>query len=415
MTVNEVKMMKTISDDTLASLEFSVAYEHNNIRHTDSYYAERVNFWRDIFPPQLHNEIIGKKAGEQIVLDVQSGTWVADRNKRNVYEIQPRQIAGLTPLAEPVQPRFGRFYPLGILRGVSGIYPNNIIPFRCINANGDGIKADANHPLSQKPLQVRATIKDVREKFEEHGGTSIDWAETALNGPGMQTRFNGSPTHFFADQPFSRADENPDQLFYGQSRLVQHIDSTAIEIISRLYGRLLEPDSTVLDLMSSWVSHLPDNFSLKHLAGLGMNLEELQANSRLNDHCVHDLNADPQLPFDDHTFDAAICSVSVEYLVRPFEVFKDINRVLKPGGILIVTFSNRWFPTKTIHIWPQLHEFERMGLVLEYFLESGLYNDLHTYSMRGLPRPADDRYAAQFLFSDPVYAVWGYTSGALQE
>jgi ubiquinone/menaquinone biosynthesis C-methylase UbiE len=160
--------------------------------------------------------------------------------------------------------------------------------------------------------------------------------------------------------------------------------------------------------MSSWVSHLPEDLPLRSLTGLGMNQRELEANSRLTDYVVHDLNASPRLPFDDNAFEAVICSVSVEYLIHPFEVFADITRVLKPGGIFMVTFSNRWFPPKVINIWTELHEFERMGLVLEFFLKSGQYKNLHTYSMRGLPRPQDDKYYTQILFSDPVYAVWGY-------
>jgi SAM-dependent methyltransferase len=280
-----------------------------------------------------------------------------------------------------------------------------------VAANGNGIKADANHPLSTKPLRFRAIIRDVREKFEEHGGTSIDWAETALNGPGMQARVNGSPTHFFDDDTFRRADENPDRFFYDQPRLVQHIDSSAIDIISRLYGRLLKPESRVLDLMSSWVSHLPKDLPLKSLTGLGMNVKELQANDRLSEYVVHDLNANPHLQFDDRIFEAVICTVSVEYLIHPFEVFQEISRILKPGGVFVVTFSNRWFPPKAIRIWSHLHEFERMGLVLEFFLKTGQYTNLHTYSFRGLPRPADDKYASQFIYSDPVYAVWGFTPG----
>jgi SAM-dependent methyltransferase len=189
---------------------------------------------------------------------------------------------------------------------------------------------------------------------------------------------------------------------------VQHIDDTAIDTISRLYGRLIQPESTVLDLMSSWVSHLPEDLPLKSVSGLGMNKEELQSNHRLSDFYVHDLNANPYTSFDDNAFDAAVCTVSVEYLIDPFKIFEEIHRVLKPGGIFIVTFSNRWFPPKAIRIWSEIHEFERMGLVLEFFLKSGHYTNLHTYSMRGLPRPADDQYASQILFSDPVYAVWGY-------
>lgn len=401
--------MKKISEDVLASIEFNVSYQQNGIQHLDCYHAQRVNIWRDILPPRILEDLRGKQAGDQAVLAAKPGTLVAARDERSIYQVQQRQITPLSSQADPIQPRFGRFYPLGILNKVAGVYPNNMSPFRCVSANGDGIKADANHPLTDKAIQFKASIKDVREKFEEHGGTSIDWAETALSGPGMQTRVNGSPTNFFADDPFRRADESADHRFYDRPRLVQHIDDTASGVITKLYGRLVQPESKVLDLMSSWVSHLPEDLALTSLTGLGMNAEELRANDRLSDYCVHDLNANSHLPFDDNAFDAAICTVSIEYLSDPFEIFEEINRVLKPGGIFVVTFSNRWFANKAIHIWSELHEFERMGLVLELFLKSGQYTNLNTYSMRGLPRPADDKYASQILYSDPVYAVWGHT------
>jgi FKBP-type peptidyl-prolyl cis-trans isomerase 2 len=281
--------MKKISEDVLASMEFSVFYQHNGIQHTDCYYGQRINVWRDILPAQLLEELQGKQTGDEAVMDVKPGEWLTPRDERCIYNVQERQIKALSPQANPIQPRFGRFYPLGILNKVAGVYPNNMTPFRCVAANGDGIKADANHPLTDKPFQFKATIKDVREKFEEHGGTSIDWVETALSGPGMQTRVNGSPTNFFTNHPFRREDENPDRRFYAQPRLVQHIDATAIDTISQLYSKLVQPQGKVLDLMSSWVSHLPQDLSLKSVTGLGMNRAELQANDRLSDYCVHDL------------------------------------------------------------------------------------------------------------------------------
>jgi FKBP-type peptidyl-prolyl cis-trans isomerase 2 len=388
-------------------MELNVSYKHSGIQHSDSYYGQRINLWRDILPSELLEAIYGKQTGDEVILDVKPGTWVAARDERKIYEVHRRQVSSLVPKADPIEPRFGRFYPLGILRNVSGVFPNNMTPFRCISAGTAGIKADVNHPLTEKPFKFRATIRDVREKFEEHGGTSIDWVETALSGPGMQARINGSPTNFFAGQPFHRTDESEDNRFYAQPRMVKHIDETAIDMIRRLYGKQIQPQSDVLDLMSSWVSHLPEDLPLKSFTGLGMNHEELEANGRLTGYVIHDLNADPRLPFNDDGFDAVICSVSVEYLIHPFEVFEEIARVLKPGGVFIVTFSNRWFPPKVIGIWPELHEFERMGLVLEFFLKSGQYKNLHTYSMRGLPRPQDDKYYGQIFYSDPVYAVWG--------
>jgi SAM-dependent methyltransferase len=163
----------------------------------------------------------------------------------------------------------------------------------------------------------------------------------------------------------------------------------------------------VLDLMSSWHSHVPADLNFKRFVGLGLNESELKKNSCLSETVVQDLNMDSRLPFESNSFDAAICTVSVEYLINPLAVFEEISRVLRTDGYFIVTFSNRWFPTKSIKIWKELHEFERMGLVLEYFLRSGGFKNLQTYSIRGLPRPLGDKYYPDLSYSDPIYAVWG--------
>jgi SAM-dependent methyltransferase len=225
----------------------------------------------------------------------------------------------------------------------------------------------------------------------------------------MQAREPQKPTDFFSDNPFARADAQFDARFYEKPRLVNHIDDRADAIIRELYGRLLKPGSRVMDLMSSWNSHLPDSLELSKLTGLGLNREELAKNPRLTDYVVHDLNGNHVLPFGDREFEAVICTVSVEYLIHPEEIFQEVARVLKPGGLFIHTFSNRWFPPKVVRIWTEVMEWERPGLVLEYFLQSGAYDHLQTFSARGWPRPVTDRYFPQVLISDPVYAVWGQT------
>jgi len=230
---------------------------------------------------------------------------------------------------------------------------------------------------------------------------------TVTNGPGMQGRWEEKPTDFFSDHPFLRSDERDDALFYNWPRLVTHTDRQAIENIKALYGRLLRPGMRVLDLMSSWRSHVPESLELESFAGLGLNREEMENNPQLTEYVIHDLNKHPQLPFDDDEFDAVICTVSVEYMTRPFDVFLDVARILKPHGYFIHTFSNRWFPPKVINVWTSLHEFERMGLVLEYFLRSEAYENLETYSVRGWPRPITDRYYPRIRTADPVYALWG--------
>jgi SAM-dependent methyltransferase len=163
----------------------------------------------------------------------------------------------------------------------------------------------------------------------------------------------------------------------------------------------------VLDLMSSWQSHIPSKLRLEKLTGLGLNREELNKNKLLNEWIVHDLNAKPILPFESNEYDAVICTNSIEYLIHPEAIFDEIVRVLRTNGLVIVIFSNRWFPPKVIQIWEELHEFERMGLILEYLRKDGKFNNLETYSVRGLPRPWDDKYFPEKRYSDPIYAVWG--------
>ena len=150
-----------------------------------------------------------------------------------------------------------------------------------------------------------------------------------------------------------------------------------------------------------------DECAIGKPVGLGLNMEELKRNRQLTDFTVQDLNVNKILPYANDTFDAVLNTVSVEYLTDPIAIFKEVARVLRPGGHFIVTFSNRWFPPKAVKIWEELHDFERMGLVSEYFMRSDGFTNLHTYSIRGLPRPHKDKYYPDLLYSDPVYAVWG--------
>jgi SAM-dependent methyltransferase len=187
--------------------------------------------------------------------------------------------------------------------------------------------------------------------------------------------------------------------------MVSHLDSRCSSLIAALYADRLPRHAKVLDLMSSCETHLPRERSDLDVSGLGLNADEMAANKALDAFVVHDLNSDPALPFDDAVFDAVICTASVEYLVRPFEVFREIARVSKPGAAVMISFSDRWFPPKAISLWSEIHPFERMAVVLDYFRESGLYNKLYTETVRGYPRPGGDRYAGQMLHSDPVFFV----------
>ena len=147
------------------------------------------------------------------------------------------------------------------------------------------------------------------------------------------------------------------------------------------------------------------------MVGLGLNENELKGNRQLTETVIHDLNEDPHFPLPDRTFDAVVNTVSVDYLTRPVEVFQEVNRVLKPGGVLIVIFSNRMFPQKAVKVWRESNEEERILLVQDFFREAGGFEPPRVFISRGKPRPDDDKYAYLGIPSDPVYAVYADRKG----
>lgn len=203
---------------------------------------------------------------------------------------------------------------------------------------------------------------------------------------------------------FRRYDETPDEEFYRTPRLVTHIDDRAITAVTQLYREYFPTDGAVLDLMSSWVSHLPPEVEYRRVVGLGMNEQELRRNPRLDAHVVHDLNREPVLPFGAAEFDGSGICVSIDYLTRPVEVLRDLGRVLKPGSPVVITFSNRCFPTKAVAVWHTLDDRGHVRLVEQYLREAGNWDDVH-----GLDR------SPRRMFSDPLYAVIGRSTGPHEE
>ncbi len=170
---------------------------------------------------------------------------------------------------------------------------------------------------------------------------------------------------------FDKEDRGDDLAFYAPPRLVTHIDDAAVAALSSYYARLIPAGAVVLDLMSSWVSHLPATLRTAEVIGHGMNAVELRANPRLDRWFVADLNRTPALPLADAAIDAALCCVGVQYLQRPLEVFAEVRRTLRPGGIFAVSFSNRCFPTKAVRIWRTLDMAGQAELVRLYLARSG--------------------------------------------
>ena len=202
-------------------------------------------------------------------------------------------------------------------------------------------------------------------------------------------------------EAFQRHDEAPDEEFYRTPRFVTHIDDHAVAAVTQLYREFFPPGGEILDLMSSWISHLPPEVEYGRVIGLGMNEPELRRNERLDSYVVQNLNENPQLRFGNAEFDGAGICVSIDYLTRPVAVLREVGRVLKEDAPLVITFSNRCFPTKAVEIWHRLDDAGHVRLVEGYLQDAGTFRDIH--SLDRSPR----RH-----FSDPLYAVVGRSTGS---
>jgi len=173
---------------------------------------------------------------------------------------------------------------------------------------------------------------------------------------------------------FRRVDETADEDFYREPRFVAHIDQATIDALSAFYREFIPVGSDVLDLMSSWISHLPEDLSVGRVAGLGMNEAELAANPQLSDFCVHNLNDQPRLPYFEGAFDRVILAVSVQYLTRPLEVMASARAALREGGAICIAMSHRLFPTKAVLAFQELGPSERVQLVGHYLKSAGFFD-----------------------------------------
>lgn len=216
----------------------------------------------------------------------------------------------------------------------------------------------------------------------------------------------------------SKLNPLPDREFYSYPRLVKHVDDGFISTLTNLYSQRLKPEMHILDLMSSWISHLPNDVTYKRVVGHGLNAQELAKNPRLDYFVVKDLNEDQRFEFESCSFDAVVCTVSVQYMQQPEQVFAEVFRMLKPGGLFIVSFSNRLFYEKAISAWRDGTGYSRVQLVVQYFQCVEGFTEPEV--VRRLPSKDDDnkesgsplgwimRLLGLMSGSDPFYAVIAY-------
>ncbi len=399
--------MRTIDQYSRATIEFLLNWHDGRTQHHERFWADPVSFWRDVLDPGLLLGLLGQGVGGRAEVAIAADRFFQSYSARKRIVIRAEQFRGEDAFGNSIPLMTGRHYPQGLLNNVDGVFRVSTAPCRYLGREEEKLIFDLNHPLAGRDLRLQAEVRAIHPKVKERGGRCEDWLERICDdGPGMQTGGAGAEGILSIPGNFRRVDEGPDTDFYRQARLVHHLDSTARQEIAVQYGRLIPPGARVLDLMGSWTSHLPDDMVISSLTVLGLNADELRQNVRASHTVVHDLNQASRLPFADADFDAVICTASIEYLTRPLAVMAEIKRVLRPGGVLAISFSNRWFPPKVIEIWPELHEFERLGLVTDMLLTSGGFERTATLSRRWLPRPADDPHQELF-YSDPLFMVWG--------
>jgi len=386
----------------------SIRYESDYGQHCDKLYIQHNNLHAVIgtLPAAIRNDLESSGDGGAKIYD-----YIKGKVFSNDIAAQTFSVSRVSFIHNPVnnitiEPRVGRFYPAGLFNSENLHTSNPMTPLRIVGRTAAELLVDTSHPLCD--YNTTLTIERVEKKYDqlpvEAPRLNANQVPDFLTGPGMQLRYNDKATDFFSGDALQRADETIDSDFYSQARHINHLDEAAQVQLKSVYNDLIPPRSDILDLMSSINSHIDDRLERNKITGLGMNKEELAANPGLDEILVHDINQQQRLPFDDASFDIVVCSLSIEYITQPSRLFDEVARILRPDGRFIISFSNRWFPGKAVQVWNNLHDFERIGLVMEYFIASAHFGDINTWSLRGIPRPVNDKH--NIPLSDPVYVVW---------
>ncbi len=386
-----------------SSYRLSIRYESDYGQHNDNLYIQQKNLSAiaETLPAAMSKDLNSFTDESYITHDYIRGKLFNNNNQAQSIVIALEDFIRHPGHNINIEPRFGRFYPATLFKSEKLATSNRMLPLRVIELKHEELLVNTSHALCDYNTTMTLERYESQQQFRTLLAKQIP---DFLTGPGMQLRYAGKATDFFSDDPFQRADNVIDSEFYSQPRHINHLDEAAQAQLKSVYHDLIPAHSVVLDLMSSINSHIDRRLAIKKITGLGLNKKELEANPLLDERIIHDINQDQRLPFDDASFDIVVCSLSIEYITQPSTLFDEIARILSPDGRFIISFSNRWFPTKAIQVWNNLHDFERIGLVMEYFIASAHFTDINTYSFRGMPRPDNDKHNTPL--SDPIYVVW---------
>jgi len=355
--------MITFNDNTVGAIEFVIEWELDGLKHEERFLGRKFNPVNDVFPHGMRDALQGKGAGESVCMTYEPRMCIPRHRESRVRTIPLDRLRPKTVDGRPIIPLAGRFYPQGHINGLLDVYPDTLTPFRLVELDEDGetFTADCNHPLANIPITISATIEYLEKRDTGTYGSLTHWREKTCDwGPGMQAMLDSEPTTFFHPNFFDRID-NSDTEFTPPP-----MDAKARENLDSIYSRFVRPGMRVLDL--SLGSQRPEG-----------------------------------------TYDAATCTLSLEYMTRPVDILRYVAHFLKPGAPVLIGFTNHFETTRAINGWIDLHEFERLGLALEYLRVANLFREPGTVSIRNDWRDKDD---PSFLetrgISDPVYVAYGH-------
>lgn len=390
---------------TYADVELKIDWQSDRVTHCERHYFQGINFWRDYFPGQIGERLISSPDGEWVTENIDASEIVPTYSASSIIKLDNSKLRTTNNVDIKPTLRKGRFYPRSIIAGSAGVTAGELLPLRVVSIEDDCFTVNLNHPLAKHQLAI--SLRIVGERYsgkEERGGRCQDIVyELLMNGPGLQAPFPDG-IDFYSGEDFTRIDDQDDAVLYQQANFEDTFDRASAAELSALYSNYLQDGDRVLDMMCGAQSYLPLNIDVD-ATGIGLNEDELKANPQLDNYVVQNVNTNTELPFENNQFDTVVFTAAVEYLIDPVTSFSELSRITRPGGHIIVTFTDHWVASKSIQLWSELHSFERMGLVIDYFSRAEGLNPLHTETIQGLLRPDDDRDAYRKLYADPVFAV----------
>jgi len=390
-----------INKDSRISISLDLMWDEDNIKHVENYFI-RPHMWldADTLPKNLYEWLEGKEVGDVFEFTYDVGELFEPYSSKNILPIKW--------ISEDEKNFFkiGRFYQIETLKGREGKNSIEKPFFRCIEKRNDLFFADFNHPLSEKRCTLKAKIIKVVEQPEvkcDTGGICFDWVSEFGEGIGMQGKFKQIEADFYSKDSFNIEDQSESGIFYESNSSIINVDAVLKNKIGEVLENIISDNSRILDIMGRTTPYLKNN---PEIAIIGLNKEVYSINKKISSINTKNIFKDARLPYSDNQFDFVLCSFCFEYIPHPHELVSEVKRVLKPDGSFVTIFTNRYFKPKSILLWSELNDFERLGYLQNIYKKTN-FKEISTYTSRGYLRPLSDPEAIIDRHSAPLFLIKG--------